>query len=508
MDRVDKNGIVSFITNRSFIDSRTFDGFRKCIQDDFDYCYIIDTKSDVRANPKIAGTTHNVFGIQTGVAMMFLVRKEKRNKNGCQIYYNGEIEDDWRKETKLEWINNRQFSEFHFDHITPQKNNWINLTDNDWEMLLPLTDRFEKIGKGGRSVFHLYSNGVMSMRNEWVIDFSINNLLKKISLFIKKYNSSVYSGQINENIKWSESLYNLFNSKKRLSFEKNLAVKILFRPFCKQYLFADKNIVDRLTVNHFQISGQNLDKENITITITGHPSSSDFSPHVSQLLIDRDYYHQRPQCLPLHRYDSAGNRHDNLTDWGLEQFQKHYSDQKISKEDIFHYTYGVLHNPDYRKKYELNLKRDFPRLPFYTDFWKWAKWGKTLMDLHIGYEEEKPFALERKELPIQGKNDDKRKLKVKLKADKEKGIIELDEQTSLKGIPAEAWNYKLGNRSALEGILDQYKEKKPRDKTIAEKFNTYKFAEYKEKVINLLKKVTTVSVETMSIIREMEKEQS
>ena len=51
----------------------------------------------------------------------------------------------------------------------------------------------------------------------------------------------------------------------------------------------------------------------------------------------------------------------------------------------------MLHDPKYRKKYELNLKREFPRIPFYTDFRKWAKWGKTLMDLHIGYEKQKPY---------------------------------------------------------------------------------------------------------------------
>ncbi|WP_375561564.1 N-6 DNA methylase [Bernardetia sp. OM2101] len=77
VDRLGEEGIIAFVTNRSFIDSRTFDGFRKCIYEDFDYVYIVDTKSDVRANPKIAGTTHNVFGIQTGVAIMFLIRKKE-----------------------------------------------------------------------------------------------------------------------------------------------------------------------------------------------------------------------------------------------------------------------------------------------------------------------------------------------------------------------------------------------------------------------------------------------
>jgi predicted helicase len=76
--------------------------------------------------------------------------------------------------------------------------------------------------------------------------------------------------------------------------------------------------------------------------------------------------------------------------------------------------------------------------------------------------------------------------------------------TELHGIPAEAWNYKLGNRSALEWILDQYKESKPKDHTIAEKFNTYRFSDYKEQVIDLLKRVCMVSVETMKIVAEME----
>ncbi|MCJ7811941.1 hypothetical protein MUP95_01305 [bacterium] len=139
-DRLDKNGILAFITNRSFIDSRTFDGFRKCVQDDFTACYIIDTKSDVRANPKIAGTTHNVFGIQTGVAIMFLVKKEKQ-ENKCRIEYTA-LEDDWRKEAKLDWLHNHKFESIPFEKITPDKNNnWINLADNDFESLLPLVSK-------------------------------------------------------------------------------------------------------------------------------------------------------------------------------------------------------------------------------------------------------------------------------------------------------------------------------------------------------------------------------
>ena len=193
----------------------------------------------------------------------------------------------------------------------------------------------------------------------------------------------------------------------------------------------------------------------------------------------------------------------------------------IQKEDVFHYVYAVLHNPAYRKKYEINLKREFPHIPLYDDFWKWSAWGKLLMDLHVNYEKAKPYVLKSvgaihespKNLPDKrarryvAKNRTQRvvSLRAKLKADKDNGAIIIDDNTTLTGIPKEAWEYKLGNRSALELVLNQYKESTPSDPTIAEKFNTYKFAGYKKEVIELLKKVTTVSVETMKIINQMEK---
>jgi len=181
-DRVDKNGIIAFITNRSFIDSRTFDGFRKCIEDDFEYCYIIDTRSDVRANPKIAGTTHNVFGIQTGVAMMFLVKSEKK-KESCKIEYVS-LPDEWRKQEKWEWFRGNQIGTISFEKITPDKNhNWINLAENDWEEMIPIASKQSKLGRSNNTLFSLYSLGVVSNRDEWVFDFNLDNLKNKIKFF-------------------------------------------------------------------------------------------------------------------------------------------------------------------------------------------------------------------------------------------------------------------------------------------------------------------------------------
>ncbi len=213
----------------------------------------------------------------------------------------------------------------------------------------------------------------------------------------------------------------------------------------------------------------------------------------------------------MYRYDEAGIRHDNITDWALKEFTTHYAEEigkskaarKITKEAIFHYCYAVLHDPVYRDKYAQNLKREFPRIPFYARFWQWADWGAALMALHIGYEHVAPFSLTRTDTP------DERALaaglppKAILRADPESGSIALDTETTLRGIPPEAWTYKLGNRSAIDWVLDQYKEKKPKDPTIREKFDTYRFADYKEKVIDLLMRVTTVSVETVRITQEM-----
>jgi predicted helicase len=119
------------------------------------------------------------------------------------------------------------------------------------------------------------------------------------------------------------------------------------------------------------------------------------------------------------------------------------------------------------------------------------------MDLHLDYEIETPYSLERIETPVDIP-------KAKLKADKEGGTIILDTATTLMGIPPEAWEYKLGHRSALEWVLNQYGERKPRDKMIRERLDTYRFADHKEHVIDLLCRVCTVSIETVRVVVEMQ----
>jgi predicted helicase len=210
------------------------------------------------------------------------------------------------------------------------------------------------------------------------------------------------------------------------------------------------------------------------------------------------------QSLPRHRYLPDGEKIDNITDWALNKFTKHYGKpEKISKDDIFAYVYAVLHDPVYRDTYAINLKREFPRIPFYPDFHTWRDWGQRLLDLHIGYEKVKPWKLKRNDIEDEKATKAGLSPKVMLRVDKDSGTITLDSETTLSSIPPACWDYKLGNRSGLEWILDQYKEKTPRDPTIREKFNTYRFADYKEQVIDLLVRVTRVSVETMEVTEAM-----
>ncbi|MEK7224921.1 MAG: type ISP restriction/modification enzyme, partial [Bacteroidota bacterium] len=545
MDRLNENGIIAFITNRSFIESRTFDGFRKIIQREFDHAYIIDTKSDVRTNPKIAGTTHNVFGIQTGVAIMFLVRTKEKAlaDHNCRIEYIA-MEDEWRKEIKLEWLRNNRIENVPFISITPDKNaNWINLSDNDWDSLMPLADKKVKLGKSQEALFRLFSLGTVSNRDEWVYDFEIKNLKKKISFFIKQYNNDLSSfssvttkdnvGELLKNspIKYTRDLKKSLLKKRELEVHEWEFRDCLYRVFTKQKLYYANELNEMRYQTPQFFPGR--DSKNLLIAI--NQSSKPFNVLSSKYLVDL-HFNGDSQCFPLYSYDEEEQKIENITDWGLEQFRKHYrissivvkpkrgkwdhTGKIITKEDIFYYTYAVLHHPAYRKKYELNLKREFPRIPFYNDYFQWVDWGKDLMDLHINYETAKPFDLklhqhEQKAVAKKSKEHFTKaeepevlyarqpKVKAKLKADKQAGIIELDELSFLTGVPKEAWDYKLGNRSALEWILDQYKEKKPSDPTIAEKFNTYRFADYKDKVIDLLKRVCTVSVETMKIVNSM-----
>jgi predicted helicase len=518
-DRLDENGVIAFVTNRSFIESRTFDGFRKTIQDEFDFAYIIDTQSDVRANPKIAGTTHNVFGIQTGVAIMFLVRKfSKERKKSCNIFYIP-MQDDWKKEAKLQWLAENPLKAMSFVHIQPDKNNnWINLSDSDFDQLLPVADKAVKAGKSKKAIFEIFSNGLLTARDGWVYGNNEGDIKAKVDYLIDLYNKDVAKhkgktkneirNQVDYSIKWSRAIKNDLANGKFYKFDETLITNCTYRPFIRKkiYFSRELNEMQYQIPSLFGLTGRN---SNLLLGFSSGSARVDFSVFAVSNIPDYAFYSlDSAQFLPMFYYSKEGQRIENITDWALNQFVKHYGRKGVNKETIFQYVYAVLHSPNYRKKYELNLKRDFPRIPFYNDFRSWSGWGKELIELHINYESIDPYPLDHliTTYEITSPEAYESISKPKLKADKVAGQIIIDGFDTLKAVPKVAWEYRLGNRSALEWILDQYKESKPKDPTIAEKFNTYKFADYKTQVIDLLKRVCTVSVETMKIIKEMEAE--
>ncbi len=516
-DRLDKNGVLAFITNRSLIDARTYDGFRKVVADEFSDIYIVDLGGDVRLNPKLSGPKHNVFAIQTGVAISFFVRNGKAKKHPCRIFYTRRPEMETAKE-KLQFLATTRFQDLPFDHILPDKHhNWINLTENNWDDLLPVASKDVKLSKGKiayHSIFKWFSLGVSTNRDEWVFDADRLPLSEKIKFFMEVFNYQIETldqqGEaweaavddwIDYSIKWSDVLKKNLIQKEKIIFDDDLIMQLAYRPFVKRFYYAEKRLSDRLTSNHYELFGNDLSKENLLIAFSGAGSSKPFSVLSSIAVFSLDFL-EKTQCLPLYRYDKDGRRGDNITDWALKQFQSHCRDTALTRLDIFHYVYAVLHDPAYREKYRLNLKREFPRIPFNDDFRKWVAWGRRLMEFHLGYEQADPYPLKRIEIkPEPGKPP--LAVKAILKADQVAGVIHLDSATTLKGVPPVAWEYRLGNRSAIEWVLEYHKERKPKDPTIREKFDTYRFADHKEKVIDLLQRVCTVSVETMNIIHAM-----
>jgi len=314
---------------------------------------------------------------------------------------------------------------------------------------------------------------------------------------------------VSKSIKWSVGLLSNVRRHAAEPFAKARVIESAYRPFCKVVFYADPIFSDRLTGNHSECFGDDFKLKPKCFALTAPGASKTFCSLATQGIADWHFLGDT-QLYSLTRIVD-GVEVDNITDWALKKFTDHYKPEtgvgkgvrKITKEAIFHYCYAVLHEPTYREKYAQNLKRELPRIPFYPKFWQWVEWGRVLMDLHSDYEAVAPYSLKRIDVPDEKARAANQPPKVTLKADKDNGFIQLDGETTLVGVPPEAWDYKLGNRSALEWILDQYKEKRPKDPTIRAKFNTYRFADCKENVIDLLMRVTTVSVKSTAITQQM-----
>ena len=508
-DRIGEEGIVAFVTNNSFIDALAFDGMRKHLAEDFDTIYILDLAGNVRKNPKYAGTTHNVFGIQVGVSINLCVKRRDK-ADQAEIFY-ARVDEWWRKEEKYGYLNAKeQYRNIEWKAIRPDKRyTW--LTEGlhaEFDTFLPMGTKEAKAMKGEAVdvLFKVYSSGLQTARDAWAYNFNRNALTENIERMINFYNEQVFKWERrtdqdanidefvvydDQKIKWSSGLKQKLKGGQIAEFAEAKIRQSLYRPFTKTNLFFDRILNHAVFVFPSIFPTAETEEENLVIWLKVGGDWPMFALAVNKI---PDLLPQGgSQCFPFYTYDEDGsNRRENITDWALAQFRRQYQDESISKWDIFHYVYGLLHHPQYRERYQANLKRDLPRIPLAPDFRAFATAGARLADIHVGYEEMPAYPLTMVETPGQPLNWRVEKMRLS----KDKRSIRYNEFLTVEGIPEKAFAYQLGNRSALEWVLDQYRVKVDKRSGIVNDPNHTD----DQHIIDLLQKVIAVSLETVEIV--------
>ena len=512
-DRIGQEGVVAFVTNNSFLDGIAFDGMRKHLTDDFNAIYILDLGGNARKGLKVSDA--NVFGIRVGVSINLFVKTKQNSSEKSQIFYY-RTDDLWNRKQKFDFLNKHQHIEdIEWQTIQPDaRYTWLTEgLDPEFETFMPMGSKDVKNTKGenGEAIFSLYSPGVVTSRDNLVYSFDLPLLQERVRTFIEIYNTAVdrkrrhnlktpvesFIDTTDSCIKWSHrvkvSLKNLTLS----TYEDTHFRTALYRPFCQQYLYFNHFWNERRYQQHRIFPTPETESENRVIIVSDHGFRSGFNTLMTNLIPDLHTLASSDsfQCFPFYTYDEDGtNRQENITDWALTEFRDRYNDGTIIKWDIFHYTYALLHHPTYREKYEMNLKRDLPHIPFSEDFWSFAKAGAQLADLHVNYEScPKYDKLELRETP----NMQVHWRVERMKFSKDKTQIRYNDYLTLDGIPAEVYDYRLGSRSALEWIVDQYRVKVDKRSGIKNDPNREGEPRY---IVDLIASVINVSLKTVEIV--------
>ncbi|MGB8031847.1 MAG: type ISP restriction/modification enzyme [Terracidiphilus sp.] len=509
-DRIRAGGVVAFVSNDSFVDQIAFDGMRKYLAHDFDRIYVLDLSGNVRKNPKLSGTTHNVFGIQVGVAITLLIKKAQHDiaKPG-EIFY-ATAGEDWKKEQKYSQLND--WEDLHgaqWKKITPDaKNTWLTAGQrHEFEGFLPIGIKSEKDTEDCECLFRLFSLGVVTSRDAWVYNHSPDSILSNVKRIVSTFHrerqrfltltpkeKKKYAPTIGEHdIKWTDRLIEAVKSGDELKVEPWKIRRSLYRPYNSEYLYFDHLLNQRRYQQHRIFPNESCEAENISIIVKNSGEWPFFVLAVNSL---SDLLPQGgSQCFPYYTYDEAGtNRHRNITDWALTEFRSHYGQKSNTKRDIFHYTYALLHHPEYRTRYAANLKRELPRIPLAPDFDEYARIGSDLMKLHLEYEQQREYQLKRRET---GKLDWRVE---KMSLSKDKTQLKYNDFLTMNGIPPEVYEYRLGNRSALEWVIDQYRVTTDKRSGIVNDPNRDDDPEY---IVRLIGQVVTVSLETVKLVRDL-----
>ena len=515
VERLEKrDGIVCFVTNNSFVDQIAFDGMRKNLLQDFTKMYHADLHGNVRKNPKLSGTTHNVFGIQVGVGITVAVRNAQHSSRTLQYH---RVPEDWRKEEKLSWLAKKQdIEEVEWQTLQPDGNHtWLVPAYAEvFGALPPIGSRETKAGKraNDEAIFNTFSIGINTSRDVWVYRFDRSQLAAQVQRSVETYNSEVdrwkragrprdidnFVDRDEAKIKWSSRLKETLTRGVYAEFKEDKIRGALYRPFTKRFLFFDSVMNHRRGIFPQIFPTISTETENIVMCIKIGSEWPMFALACNCLV---DYLPQSgSQCFPFYVYNEDGtNRRENITDWSLKQFQEHYRNPSITKWDVFYYVYGFLHHPGYREKFADNLKRELPRIPFAPDFQAFTSAGKQLARLHLEYETLEPYDLqwiESDDVPLSYRVD-------RMKLSKDKTALIVNDSLTLAGIPPDVFAYRLGNRSALEWVIDQYRLKTDKRSGIHSDPNRPDDEEY---IVRLVGQVVRVSLETVEIVRGLPEE--
>ena len=537
-ERIGEEGIVALVTNNSFLHGISFDGMRKHLAEEFDEIYLCDLGGNARTDKLVSGAS--VFGIQVGVSINFFVKRAAKGPlstvargpvprdrsmardrpspygngdNSARIFYY-RTDDAWNKNQKFDFLSQTEHvGNVPWQTLKPDtRHTWLTGgLHAEFETFMPIGTQAAKRAKGEvtGAMFHNFSLGVSTTRDAWACNFNRDTLAENMRRMSDVYNEHVIKWRALEDksnvdvdgfvdsddkkIKWSSTLKRHLQRGRTVEFDATKRRQCLYRPFTKTSLFFDRVLTDRPGQFPIIFPTPETEKENRVICVKAPASNRPFHTLMVSVLPDV-HLTGDSQCFPFYVYDEDGtNRRENITDWALQNFRTHYSDDTITKWDIFHYTYGLLHHPDYRERYAANLKRDLPHIPYADDFWAFVDAGSKLAELHLNYEKQPQYPLNFISEP--GVPLDLRVERMRLSKDKTQ--LKYNASLTLDGIPAEALDYRLGQYSALEWLVNQYRVKTFDRSQIVNDAND---AENPRYIVELIGSVITVSLETLKIV--------
>jgi predicted helicase len=534
-DRIKDKGVVCYVSNGSFIDSNAMDGLRKCLTDEFTsiYCF------NLRGNARTSGEQRrmekgNVFGegTRTPVAITILVRNPDK-KGSCELFYH-DIGDYLNREEKLKIISDfGSIKGLQWNQLTPNSSqDWINQRDPAFDNFIPVGDKDNKTAK---MLFRVYSIGLKTNRDPWAYNFSKRNLSENMQRMIKFFNeqSNAFKALSARNksnkkldvdsfidndpkkISWSGNLKNDLEKYVVHEFEEESLFKGMYRPFCKQWVYYNRRFVERVYQMPKIFPVKTV--KNLVISFTGIGASKEFSALITDS-VPNLHLHDTGQCFSLFTYEMVENagglfdtgvtgdyvKKDNIPDSILKQFRTAY-DSKLTKEDIFYYVYGILHSPEYKRRFEADLKKMLPRIPMAKDFWAFSKAGRALAEWHLNYETIDPYSLNESATTLS--LDPKTHFKVsKMSFGKnnkavDKTTIIYNSNVTLSEIPLEAYAYVVNGKPALEWIIERYQVTKDKDSQITNDPNDW--STDPRYIVDLVKRIVRVSVETVKIVNAL-----